>query len=243
MTWANRFRLFFGLLAVLVIVGACTIAFNQRQLRADSTTASFVAEQISVGSVYAGTIVEQLVEQGDDVAAGEILFRVRSPMLARDLAAETVTADDLGVAVSADGTFDVVATVDGTVSEVHSPVGDFAQTGEVLADLDRAETLTVVAEFSLSPRDYGRIGIGTTVEMTMPDDRTIRGLTTDIDVDTLDGQAIASITIESAALRAQTIDGLYRPGTPLRASLLLRDDGPLAGVSDVVRDFFWRIGL
>lgn len=243
MTWANRIRLFLGLAAVLVIVGACTLAFNQRQLRADSTSASIAADEYSVGTIYAGTIIEQLVEEGDAVATGQTLFRVRSPLLARDLASEYVTAADLGIAVEADGTFPVVATVDGTVSEVLAPLGDFSQAGAVLATVDRAQTLTVEAEFTLTPRDYGRIADGTPVEILLPDDQTIQGKVTEIDVDTLDGQASTSVTVESAALEAQAIEGLYRPGTPVLATLHLRDDGPLAGVTDMLRDFLRKVGI
>jgi multidrug resistance efflux pump len=243
MTWSNRIRLFIGVLAVLVIVGACTLAFNQRQLRTESTNAAIAAEEFSVGTIYAGTIIEQLVEQGDEVVTGQMLFRVRSPLLARDLASEYVTAADLGVAVEPDGTFPVVATVDGTVSEVLAPLGDFTQAGAVLATVDRAKTLTVEAEFTLTPRDYGRIAEGTSVEILLPDDQTIRGKVTDIDVDTLEGEATTSVTIGSAALEAQAIGGLYRPGTPVLATLHLRDDGPLAGVTDVLRDFLRKIGL
>ena len=45
------------------------------------------------------------------------------------------------------------------------------------------------------------------------------------------------------ALADQKISGLYRPGTPVVATLSLRDDGPLAGVSDSFRDFLRRMGL
>jgi len=243
MTWPNRIRLVLGLMGVLLVVAVCTVALNQRQLRAESTSASMKAEQFSVGTIYAGTIIEQAVEQGDVVATGQMLFRVRSPLLARDLASEYVTAADLGVAVEPDGTFPVVATVDGTVSEVLSPVGDFSQAGAVLATVDRAGTLKVEAEFILTPRDYGRIAAGSAAEILLPDDRTIQGTVTDIDVDTLDGQATSLIEIESAALEEQAIEGLYRPGTPVRATLHLRDDGPFAGAMDVLRDFLRKIGI
>ena len=213
------------------------------QLRAESTSASIAAEEFSVGTIYAGTIIEQLVEQGDAVATGQMLFRVRSPLLARDLASEYVTAADLGVAVEPDGTFPVVATVDGTVSEVLAPWATSLRPERCSPPSTARKTLTVEAEFTLTPRDYGRIADGTTVEILLPDDQTIQGKVTDIDVDTLDGQATTSVTIESAALEAQAIEGLYRPGTPVRATLHLRDDGPLAGVTDMLRDFLRKIGL
>ncbi|WP_164743572.1 HlyD family efflux transporter periplasmic adaptor subunit [Microbacterium sulfonylureivorans] len=243
MTWPNRIRLFFGLLVVLAIVAVCTIAFNQRQLRAESASASIVSQEYSVGSIYAGTVTEQLVRAGDTVKAGDTLFLVHSPLLARDLASESITESDLGVPVDPDGTLAVTSSVDGTVSEVFAPVGDFAQSGEVLAAIDRAQTLTVEAEFTLTSRDYGRMSDGTIVDLLLPDDRSIRGIVTEIDVETVDGLATSTVTIESAALKAQSLEGLYRPGTPVRATLHLRDDGPLSGVSDMLRDFREQVGL
>ncbi len=243
MTWAARLRLMFGLVVVLAVVAACTLVFNQRQSRADSTSAMLVAQEYTIGSAYPGTITEQLVDPGDVVAAGATMFRVRSTQLARDLASESVTAAELGITAELDGTFDVVATVDGTVGEISTPVGDFAQGGEQLATLERTGTLAVVAEFTLSARDYGRVAPGSVVTLMLPTDETVQGRVTTIDVETVEGTARSKITVESAALAKLGGTGITQPGTPVRATLELRDDGPLAGVADSVRDFFRKIGL
>lgn len=243
MSWGARLRLAVGLLVVLVVVAVGTLVFTQRQTRAVSTSAMLVAEEFAIGGSYAGTVTEQLVQTGDVVAAGDVLLRVRSPQLARDLASETVTADDLGVAVTADGTFDVVATVDGTVADIATPVGDFAQGGAQLATLERAGTLAVVAEFVLSARDYGRVAPGSVVMLTLPTDETIAGRVRTIDVETVEGSARSTMTVDSEALAALAGTGITQPGTPVRATVELRDDGPLAGVTDAVRDFLRKIGL
>ncbi|GAA5029249.1 HlyD family efflux transporter periplasmic adaptor subunit [Microbacterium fluvii] len=243
MTWAGRIRLAVGLLVVFAVVGACTLVFTQRQTRADSVSAAMTADAFSLGSVYAGTVVDQNVSAGDTVAQGDTLFTVRSPQLARDLEQKAITADDLGVPVDDDGTYEVVASVDGVVAEVLAPAGDFVQAGELLATIDQAGSLAVAAQFQLTARDYGRVEAGSTVELLLPDNRRISGRVAEIDVETDSGSARSTIVVESPALAAHAIGGLYQPGTPVTATLQLRDDGPLAGITDAFGDFVRKIGL
>lgn len=243
MTWPNRLRLFVGLIFVFALVAACTVVFTQRQSRAESTTASMTAQEYEVGAVYAGTVTAAHVVVGDEVATGDVLFEVRSPALARDLATDAVTAADLGVDVTTDGTYTVTATIDGTVSEATAPVGDFVPSGAVIARIQESGSLAVSAEFTLTARDYGRIEEGSVVDLRLPDDRTIVGKVDAIDVDTVAGRATSIVTVESTALAAHQIGGLFQPGTPVVATLHLRQDGALAGVTDAVGDFLRRIGL
>lgn len=243
MTWPNRFRLLLGIVCVLIVVAVGTLVFNQRQLKAESTSASIVAEEYAVGTDYAGVVTDQLVEVGDVVEVGQAMFHLRSATLVRDLADASVDPADLGLEIIDDGTFAVKANVAGVVSEVLSPVGDFAAGDRPLATIERSGTLAVSAEFTLSPRDYGRISPGTSVDIRLPDDRTIRGAVNEIDVETIDGQARSTIIVQSAALRSDVLEPLLSPGTPVQAAMYLRDDGPLAGVSDLVFDFIRKIGL
>lgn len=243
MTWPNRIRLFIGLIAVFVIVGACTVVFNQRQSRAQSTSASIEAEQYDVGTTYGGTVVSQFVKAGDTVAVGDPLLAVQSLQLAHDLEDEVLKPTDLVATDPATGTYTVVATIDGTVADIQTPVGDFAPSGTVVATINETGSLTVSADFLLTPVDYGRIAEGTPVELTLPNAKKIQGSVKDIDVETVQGQAQSTITVASAALAAAKIEGLYKSGTPVVATLQLRDDGPLAGVTDSVREFFNKVGL
>jgi multidrug resistance efflux pump len=241
-TWGNRIRLALGLVLVLVLVAASTIVFNQRQHRAQSMTASIVAQSFPVGTDYGGIVVTQFVQSGDAVTSGQPLFAVRSLQLQRDLAAgnvDTLTAPDL----AADGTSTIVATVDGTVSSIEVPQGGFAQAGGILATIDRSGSLFVEAEFMLTPRDYGRISAGSPVELRLPNQSDIAGTVTSIEVDTVDGQAMSTLRVDSSDLAAAASTGLFQPGTPVEATLLLRDDGPLAGVSDALGDLLRKVGL
>jgi multidrug resistance efflux pump len=241
MTWANRARLFFGMLMVIAITGASTIVFNQRQLQSTSLTATIESESYSVGTEYGGMVVRQHVEVGDTVVQGEPLLSIQSLQLERDLELGTVSSSRDGI--ESDGTATVAASVDGTVSELAVTEGGFASGGSILATIDREDSLYVEAEFILSARDFARIEENARVEILLPDQRVLYGTVEEINVETVDGDAQATVRITSPDLIEGDSNGLVRPGTPLTAILHLRDDGPLAGVKDAYEDFKRKLGL
>ncbi|MFF2632489.1 HlyD family efflux transporter periplasmic adaptor subunit [Microbacterium sp. NPDC058021] len=243
MTWTNRLKLAGGILLVLVVVAACTVVFNQRQHRVLSTSAMIVAQNYPVGTDYGGIVTRQYIDVGDEVAVGQPLFEVRSLQLQRDIASGQVSDAEVAASVAADGTSTIVATVDGTVRDVAVPQGGFAQAGSVLATVDQDASLFVEAEFLLSPRDYARIAEGSDVELLLPNQSVLRGDVDGIDVETAEGQAMSTLRITSGDLSRRAATGLFQAGTPVQVTLQLRDDGPLAGVGDALRDLVQKVGL
>lgn len=245
MTWGNRIRLVVGLILTLAIVAACTLVFNQRQHQAQSASAMLVSQRYPVGTDFGGIVVDQLVEEGDDVVAGQPLFTVRSLALQRDLASldtgagETTTTAD----IDAEGTATLVSTVDGVVSSIEVPQGGYAQAGGVLATVDRTGSLFVEAEFVLTARDYGRVEVGSAVDLRLPNQSVLAGTVTAIQVTTVDGQALSTLRIESDELVGALTTGPFQPGTPVEATVELRDDGPFAGVADAFSDLLRKVGL
>ncbi len=57
------------------------------------------------------------------------------------------------------------------------------------------------------------------------------------------GQALTEVRVDSESLKESNLATLTKPGTPVVATLQLRDDGPLSGVTDAVFDFLRQIGL
>lgn len=243
MTWINRLKLVVGLIAVVVVVAAFTVVFNQRQHRVVSTSATIVAQSYPVGTDYAGIVVRQHVEIGSAVTAGDVLFEVRSLQLQRDIASGYVVDADVRASLTQDGTSIVNAMVDGVVTDVAVPQGGFAQAGGVLATIDRDESLFVEAEFLLSPRDYARITTGSVAELVLPSQAVLAGEVTRIEVETVEGQARSTVVVASDDLRDSPAAGLFQAGTPVSVTLRLRDDGPLAGVADAVHDLLRKVGL
>jgi len=241
MTWKNRSKLIFGLLAVVILVAACTVIFNQRQLQAVSQSATIKADSYPVGTDYGGIVTDQYVQQGDSVSAGEVLFQVQSLQLERDIKTGAVAATRADIAN--DGTITIRASVDGIVSDVTVEQGGFAQAGSVLANINRSGSLFVEAKFVLSPRDFGRISDNASVTLRLPDQSTITGTVESLGVQTMSGSAETIAHVVSDELVAGDESGLVQPGTPIEATLELRDDGPLAGVGDASKDFLRKIGL
>lgn len=242
MTWANRLRLWGGTLGVLIIVAACTVVFAQRQAAAVSDSAEIQAATYDVGTDYGGTVVAVNAEVGDEVSAGDVLFEIDSARLRRDIADDLVDAAQLAN-VTDEGHYLVLATVDGIVASLEVQPGGYAQDGSMLGTLYDADSITVVAEFSMTRRDFGRVATGAAVELLLPDEREVTGTVTSIEVLTVAGEAQATVVIDSDELQDAAWDGLIVPGAPVQAQVQLRDDGILAGVRDMLTDFLRGIGL
>ena len=243
MTWGNRFRLLAGSVAVLVLVAGLTLVFNQRQHTATSSTATIDAIDYPVGVMYSGTVTAVAVKNGESVTTGDTLVSVRSASLLHDLRLGLVTPTSLGYSVSKDGTIRFTSPVAGTVTGLVARVGAFVQAGSRLLTVARADSLFVTAKVVLTPADYGRLSHGAAVDLLLPNQRTIVGRVDEIAVTTVGAQAQAKLTVSSRALVDGSDNGLVQPGTPVTATVHLRDDGPLAGISDEGRALLRQIGL
>jgi multidrug resistance efflux pump len=243
MTWGNRFRLLLGLVVVVGLVATFTLVFNQRQQQATSTSATIGAESYPVGTDYGGIVTRQYVQAGDMVTKGQKLFDVQSLRLQQDVASGLVSARSAAYPVSHDGTASLVATVSGRIASVDVEQGAFAQAGAVLAHIDRTGSLYVKADFTLTARDYARISDGASVHVLLPNQRTVQGKVGTIEVQTVNGSAQSTIHVVSNQLVEGSDNGLVSPGTPVVATLQLRDDGILSGPSDAFADLLRKIGL
>lgn len=244
MTWINRLRLFTALLAVVSLVAVLTLVFNHRQTQATSLSATISADTYLVGAVYGGTVTKQFVEEGEIVAAGQSLFTVLSVGLQHDLANGLRIKSSEAYDVNArKGTLTYKATVSGRVSELQARLGNALATNEPFAKITVVDSQFVEARYLLTPRDYDRVTEGASVSILLPSNRSIDGRVTSVEVATDDGQAATRIRVDSPALRSPALGDLTKPGTPVAATVELRDDGPLAGVSDLAFSTLRQIGL
>jgi len=245
-TWTNRLRLFVGIVVVLIVVAACTLVFNQRKNEVVSQTAAIAAQEYAVGTDYGGTVTKEFVEEGDVVQKGAKLLQVQSLQLAQDIDKKIVDADTATTAYLTDksGLITFIAEVSGTIATLDVKTGGYVQSGAELATIHRDDSLFVTSSFVVTPRDYGRIAEGATVDLRLPNDRVFRGTVKSISVETdADGQAKTTVDVTSAQLAGHPSSGITSPGTPIEATLHLRDDGVLAGVTDAFGDFTRQIGL
>lgn len=234
MTWRNRFRMFFGVIFVVVLVAALTLVMSQRKGETISESASIQAQAYPVGTDYPGAVVEQFVQEGDQVVVGDPIAKVQSNVLMQDLdnGVDVATSDVYDV--SSDGTLTLKSSVNGVIDSIEVRQGGYAAAGSTVATVWSTDKLYVEAEYVLDPTDYGRVEKGALVSILLPDTERVDGKVTSIDVTTNDGVAQTTVRVDSKALVYGKQDGLIAPGTPVVATLQLRNDDALArAIADV----------
>lgn len=245
MTWINRLRLLGGLLGVIFLVAGLTLIFNQRQTKATSLSATINADRYEVGAAYGGTVTKQYVNDGDSVTEGDKLFTIHSVSLQQDAAnGLKIQSSDAYDVDTAKGTLTYRATVAGEVGDIKARLGNSLSTGEPFAKITVTNSEYVEARYVLSPRDYERVTKGAEATILLPNNSRIVGTASTIEVATENnGQAATKVRVDSPALTKGGLGELTKSGTPVVTTLRLRDDGPLAGVSDLAFDFLRQIGL
>lgn len=244
MTWINRLRLFAGFLGVLLVLAVLTLIFNQRQTQAASLTATVATDTYDVGAAYGGTVIDQMVKEGDVVKKGQPLFTIQSVAYQQDIANGLDMKSTPSYEVEPKkGTLTYKATVAGQVTDLQAKLGNALGTGQPFAKISVVGSEYVEAKFLLSPKDYGRVEQGAPVSILLPNNTSVTGTVSTIEVATEDAQALTSVRVDSKELADSDLATLTKTGTPVVATLQLRDDGPLAGVSDGVFDFMRQIGL
>lgn len=243
MTWENRLRLFVGVLGVVLLVGALTLVFNQRQNRITSFTGQVTADVYTVGADHGGTVIGQFVEPGEEVQPGQPLFTVQSLQLKEELANGLEIGDTDAYKIDAErGTITYYAVVAGEISKLKARLGNSVPVGEGLAEITAAGNRYVSASFRLLPRDYARVAPGAAARIVLPNDEILQGTVETITAESGETGTIGRLRVSSAGLAGASAS-LTNPGAPVTVSVDLVDSGPLAGVSDLVTDFLTKIGL
>jgi multidrug resistance efflux pump len=244
MTWTNRFRLFVGLLGVLVLVAVLTLVFNQRQTKAQSLSAEIETDTASIGAGYGGTVIKQYVDNAQQVEVGEKLFTLQSPALQADVANDIEVKGNGAYDVNAKkGRITYKATVAGRVDDLTAKLGTTLTPGSPFAKITVTGSQYVEAHYLLTPRDYERVEAGAPVSILLPNNQKIQGTVSDIRVATEHAKAAAEIRVDGDQLSDPSRATLTRTGTPVVATVQLRDDGPLAGVTDSLFSFARKIGV
>lgn len=237
MTWASRFRLLVGTLIVLVVAALATYQLNENRGVAASDSAQIVAKTYDVGTPYAGLVVDQLVEAGDRVKKGERLFVIDSASLQFDMKNGLAKPATEATRVDAHDRLVLLATEAGTVTKVAAERGTFVQSATELAVVQRAKSLYVQAEYTLTANEYARVAEDARATVELPNHQTITTTVDKVDVETVAGQAQAVVTLTGSALKDGAQNGLVSAGTPVTAKLELRNDSLVTRATGTVKSF------
>lgn len=238
MSWKARLKLLLGLVLVLGIVAVATYHLNETRGRVTSTSAQVLGQDLTIGAPYPGLVLDRRADVGTAVHKGDVLFVVDSATLA--LARSTGSRVPASTRLDGQGHLEVQATTDGTLTAVKAEPGTYVQAGDQLGTLERANTLYVEAQFTLSAKEYARVSDKAPVQVLLPDGTTITGTADHIRVTTVDGKAQAVVTVTSPQLAEH---GLVTAGAPVVVDLSLRNDGWVTRAGDHVRALVDRLPL
>ena len=241
MTWASRLRLIAGMMLVLVVAALATYHLNETRGRATSDSAQILAETYDVGSPYAGLVADHLVDVGDAVTEGDPLFVIDSAGLTYDLAHGLVTDPPEFTELDDQGRLVVLASGDGRVTELAAKRGTFVPSAVTLATVQRADTLYVQGEYTLTAKEYARLPDGADVTITLPNDDVLAGEVERVEVTTTNGQAQAVVRVASDELVDGAGNGLVSAGTPVVVQVALSNDGVVTTVAGTVRSYVERL--
>jgi multidrug resistance efflux pump len=237
MTWASRFRLLVGTILVFVLASLATYKLNENRGVAASDSAQIVAKTYDVGTPYAGLVVDQRVEAGDTVKKGQPLFVIDSTSLQYDIENGLAEPATPATRVDKQNRLVVLATDDGTVTKVDAERGTFVQSASELAVVQRAKSLYVQAEYTLTANEYARVAEDARATVELPNHQTITATVDKVNVETVAGEAQAVITLTGKGLKDGAQNGLVSAGTPVVAKLELRNDSLVTRATGTVKSF------
>ena len=175
------------------------------------------------------------------MVTGQPLFVVDSAALQYDVkngfaksATEATQIDDQGRLV-------VLATGDGLVTRVKSERGTFVQSATELATVQKANTLYVQAEYTLTAKEYARVKDDAAVKVVLPNQRAIVAHVDKVKVKTVAGEAQAVMTLTGESLKDGAQNGLIAAGTPVEAQLQLENDGVVTRTAASVKSYIGGI--
>lgn len=234
MNKSSKFKFLIGILMVFVLVAGLLVYLQYSMSRSTSRSARIDANTYTIGVDYSGIIEKQYIEEGQTVKTGDSLFEIRSSALAGAIADKKIEVSTLIFDVTKEGNILLKAANPGVVNTVNYREGTYVPANSELASVSLVDTLFVTATYRLSPPDYARIKKGSTVTVTLPDNKKITAKVFDISLVSKDNEVD---TIIKAEFDASAIDTFtFAVGTPVQTVLHFEDGSWFQSLFDKTKE-------
>jgi hypothetical protein len=234
-----RLRLFFGIIFVIALVATLTLILSASMSTSNSVKASLAAQARSVGTDYPGLVVKQNVEEGQTVEEGDVLFEIDSQALKQSLDNGAVEADNLNVTINPDNNnIELRAANSGIVDEILFSEGAYIPANSVVATIYVVDSLYVNARFQLSPPDYARIDKNEPLELLFPDNTKKNAEITSVNLEKSENEETVDTVIVAKIKDADMDDFRFSVGTPVDATLQLRQEAWFQNIVTFIRQLF-----
>lgn len=241
MKFTSRVRFVFGIIVVVLIVGALSMYLNGIMSVSQSSKAELAADSMTIGTDYPGLVVKQNVEEGDTIKKGEVLFEIQSAQLNDDLTKGVVSASSLPFSVDPTTNYiQLKASEDGVVEKINYKSGSYVPNGAIVASVHTVSSLYVVAHFHLSPPDYARIDKSNKMVLRFPDNSTQTA--TIFSVALVSNGDNVDTVVKARLSNADISDFRFSVGTPVEATLPLKQDNIFQGLFTYLQGLFKPLG-
>jgi hypothetical protein len=220
----TRIKFFFGIIMVILLVGALSVFLTASMSVVESSKATLDARTRSIGTDYSGMVIKQNVEEGDTVENGEVLFVIESSQLKEALGSGRISRASLPFTLTKDDSIELRANGNGKIDEISFREGSFVPTGAVVATFYAANSLFVTAHFQLSPPDYARINKTNRVELLFPDNTRKEATITSVSLESSENADTVDTVIEAQLNDADMDDFRFSAGTPVVVTLHLAQE-------------------
>nr|NLD41311.1 biotin/lipoyl-binding protein [Actinomycetales bacterium] len=196
-------RRFFTFLVGAFLISAVSAAglyYSYVSTQQVSTNLSTLeAPTVTVGTPWAGTIVQVHARDGDTVAAGDELMTVQSPALSDAvLQSGGVQLESDSYRVSDTGTVTLLAPASGVVRGLPPQAGSYAAPNATLASISVEGDLVVRSSLTLTAQEFRRIGQEAVVDVTLPNGDSVSTEAISLEFDTVEpGERSATATVLS----------------------------------------------
>jgi multidrug efflux pump subunit AcrA (membrane-fusion protein) len=241
MKFTSRVRFIFGILIVVLIIGALSMYLNSTMSVSQSSKAQLAADSTTVGTDYPGLVVKQNVEEGDKVTKGQILFEIQSTQLNDALTKGLAKVSSLSFSVDPTTNYiQLKANDDGVIEKINYRAGSYAPAGAIIASVNTVGSLYVVAHFHLSPPDYARINKANKVNLRLPDNSTQTATVFSVAL-VSNGNSVDTV-VKARISNADISDFRFSVGTPVEATLQLNQDNIFQGLFNSIQQLFKPLG-
>lgn len=239
MKTSGKVRLVIGIITVFLIVGLLTVLLNISMSTSSSIKAELDAQARSVGTDYSGLVVKQEIEEGQQVKENDLLFEIDSQQLKQSLANGSVKADSLTVKLNPqNNNVQLRAMNNGVIDEIMFREGAYVPGNTVMATMHIDDSLLVKGYFQLSPNDYARIEKGTPIDVLFPDNTKKEATITTVSLESSDDQESVNTVVTAKITDADMGDFRFAVGTPVNATLHLKQNAWYQDVFTFVQRLF-----
>ncbi len=236
MNMKSKLRLALDVVLVAVVASGLAMFVEAKQAAIDSEQADISAAVIGVGTDYTGLVTEQLVQEGQEVTAGQVLSHIKSSTLIEQMRDSGLKPEELLYPLNDKGEILLKAPKAGTVSAILYGQGAFVPANKEVIQIIDKSSVRVTATYQLARRDFARVSKQTRIRIHLPNGKYINGHAEAITVISQKETVETEIQAKLAGFEMRQLQ--LASGTPVDTRLYIKENTAWRTLKDTFNSVF-----